>query len=89
MARKVGVKVSQPILGKFSNGESKVQLSENVRGQDVYIIQTGWKKLIIGLHKQISTLLVNKGQYMIGFKTSYQKKFLVDTALLEDCKQTK
>ena len=57
MARKVGVKVSQPILGKFSNGESKVQLSENVRGQDVYIIQTGWNKLIIGLHKQISTLL--------------------------------
>lgn len=41
VARKVGVKEGKTILEKFANGESRVQLSENVRGQDVYIIQTG------------------------------------------------
>eukprot|EP00092_Neocalanus_flemingeri_P010273 GFUD01011069.1.p1 GENE.GFUD01011069.1~~GFUD01011069.1.p1 ORF type:complete len:412 (+),score=111.32 GFUD01011069.1:237-1472(+) len=41
IAKKVGVKPGQVILGKFANNETKVQLKDQVRCQDVYIIQTG------------------------------------------------
>jgi len=41
IAKKVGVKPGQVILGKFANNETNVQLQEQVRCQDVYIIQTG------------------------------------------------
>ena len=41
IAKKVGVKVGDVKLSRFANRELNVQLLENVRGQDVYIIQTG------------------------------------------------
>jgi len=41
IARKIGVKTGRVTLGKFANNETNVQLQEQVRGQDVYIIQTG------------------------------------------------
>lgn len=41
IARKVGVKPGRIVLGKFANQETQVQLTDNVRGQDVYVIQTG------------------------------------------------
>jgi len=41
IAKKVGVKAGRVVLGKFANNETNVQLQEQVRGQDVYIIQTG------------------------------------------------
>jgi phosphoribosylpyrophosphate synthetase len=39
IARKVGVKPGRIVLGKFANQETQVQLTDNVRGQDVYVIQ--------------------------------------------------
>ena len=41
IAKKVGVKVGRVQLSKFANNETNVQLVEQVRGQDVFIIQTG------------------------------------------------
>ena len=41
IARKVGVKSCKVLLGKFANNETNVQLMDQVRCQDVYIIQTG------------------------------------------------
>jgi len=41
IAKKVGVKAGQVTLGKFANNETNVQLQEQVRCQDVFIIQTG------------------------------------------------
>merc|ERR1712110_1076650 len=41
IARKVGVKSCKVVLGKFANNETNVQLMDQVRCQDVYIIQTG------------------------------------------------
>ena len=47
IARKVGVKSCKVVLGKFANNETNVQLMDQVRCQDVYIIQTGVITLII------------------------------------------
>ena len=41
IAKKVGVRTGRVVLGKFANNETNVQLQEQVRGQDVYLIQTG------------------------------------------------
>ena len=41
IARKVGVKSCKVVLGKFANNETNVQLMDQVRCQDVYVIQTG------------------------------------------------
>ena len=41
IAKKIGVRAGRVILGKFANNETNVQLQDQVRGQDVYIIQTG------------------------------------------------
>jgi len=41
IARKVGVKPLKVKLGKFANNETQVQLQEPVRGQDIFLIQTG------------------------------------------------
>lgn len=41
VARKVGVRVGEARLSKFANKETGVELLENVRGQDVYVVQTG------------------------------------------------
>ncbi|XP_023337861.1 ribose-phosphate pyrophosphokinase 2 [Eurytemora carolleeae] len=41
IARKVGVKTGRVQLGKFKNNETQVELYDNVRDRDIYIIQTG------------------------------------------------
>jgi len=41
VAKKCGVSLGQLTLDKFANNETSVDLKENVRGQDTYIIQTG------------------------------------------------
>jgi len=38
---RLGVSEGNAILGKFSNGETHVQIQESVRGKDVFIITTG------------------------------------------------
>ena len=37
----LGVPPAKVALGKFSNGETRVQIEESVRGKDVFIIQSG------------------------------------------------
>ena len=46
IARKVGVRPCKMMLEKFANNETNVQLLDQVRCQDVYIIQTGLHSLI-------------------------------------------
>ena len=38
---RLGVAECKVLLGKFSNGETSVQIQESVRGKDVFIITTG------------------------------------------------
>jgi ribose-phosphate pyrophosphokinase len=38
---RLGVPECKAILGKFSNGETSVQIQESVRDKDVFIITTG------------------------------------------------
>ncbi len=44
VARKVGVRAGELSLKKFANRETSVQILENVRGEDIYLIQTGGGK---------------------------------------------
>ncbi|CAM2806109.1 ribose-phosphate pyrophosphokinase [Helicobacter felis] len=39
VAKHLGVGLSKVVLGRFSDGEINVQISESVRGRDVYIVQ--------------------------------------------------
>ena len=41
ICNRLGVSEGAAILGKFSNGETSVQIQESVRGKDVFIITTG------------------------------------------------
>jgi ribose-phosphate pyrophosphokinase len=41
ICHRLGVPEGAAILGKFSNGETQVQIKESVRGKDVFIITTG------------------------------------------------
>ena len=41
VARKVGVRIGEVDLKQFANRETSVALRENVRGQDIYVLQTG------------------------------------------------
>jgi ribose-phosphate pyrophosphokinase len=41
----LGVPPAKVTLGKFSNGETRVQIEESVRGKDVFIIQSGGGKV--------------------------------------------
>lgn len=45
LARRIAERLGHPLsacnLGKFANGETKVEISESVRGEDVFIIQSG------------------------------------------------
>jgi len=38
---RLGITEGAVTLGKFSNGETRVQIQESVRGKDVFIITTG------------------------------------------------
>jgi len=40
IAEKLGVELSKAIVGRFSDGEINVEINENVRGHDVFIIQS-------------------------------------------------
>ena len=44
IARKVGARVGEVVLGKFANQETHVELKECVRGQDIYVLQTAGGK---------------------------------------------
>ena len=35
----LGIRLGKALVGKFSDGEAQVEIEENVRGQDVYIVQ--------------------------------------------------
>lgn len=39
IAAALGIKLTQATVGKFSDGEANISISDNVRGADVYIIQ--------------------------------------------------
>ncbi len=39
MSRHLGVPLSKAVIGKFSDGEINIQISESVRGKDIFIIQ--------------------------------------------------
>ncbi|GIT63750.1 MAG: hypothetical protein Ct9H300mP22_1500 [Gammaproteobacteria bacterium] len=39
IAKNIGVPLGHASIGKFSDGEVSVELNENVRGKDVFIIQ--------------------------------------------------
>jgi hypothetical protein len=41
ICNRLGVSEGATILGKFSNGETSIQIQESVRGKDVFIITTG------------------------------------------------
>jgi len=41
----LGLPPGKAMLGKFSNGETRVQIEESVRGKDVFIIQSGGGKV--------------------------------------------
>ena len=39
IARRLGVKIAKADVGKFSDGETKIELLESLRGKDVFIVQ--------------------------------------------------
>ncbi|XP_065896716.1 ribose-phosphate pyrophosphokinase 1-like [Dysidea avara] len=41
VAQRLGIELGKTSLRKFSNGETSVEIGESVRGEDVYIIQSG------------------------------------------------
>ena len=40
IANRLGAKLGDATVGRFSDGEVQVQINENVRGSDVFIIQS-------------------------------------------------
>ena len=42
VSRLLGIKISKADVGYFSDGELKVEIEENVRGHDTFIIQSTW-----------------------------------------------
>jgi ribose-phosphate pyrophosphokinase len=39
IARTLGINLGKATVGKFADGEVNIQIHENVRGKDVYVIQ--------------------------------------------------
>ncbi len=39
VARHLGIPLSKAVIGKFSDGEINIQISESVRGKDIFIVQ--------------------------------------------------
>ncbi len=40
IAEKIGIPVSRSLVTKFADGELKIKIEENIRGQDVFIVQS-------------------------------------------------
>ena len=40
IAKKIGIPIGKSVVGRFSDGEIEVELHENVRGKDVFVIQS-------------------------------------------------
>ena len=40
VCRQLGIPLGKALVGKFSDGEAQVEIEENVRGQDVFVIQS-------------------------------------------------
>ena len=40
IAKKIGIPIGKAFVGRFSDGEVQVELHEDVRGKDVFIIQS-------------------------------------------------
>jgi ribose-phosphate pyrophosphokinase len=38
--RKFGIRPTDVVLGRFSDGETRIEINQNIRGQDVYVIQS-------------------------------------------------
>lgn len=45
ICERLGTIPAQADLGKFSNGETRVNINVSVRNQDVYIVQSGSSKI--------------------------------------------
>nr|AGG20188.1 phosphoribosyl pyrophosphate synthetase 1 [Dugesia japonica] len=54
IGERIGIKLSEAILNKFSNNETSVQIKESVRGKDVFILQSGY----IGVNNHLMELLI-------------------------------
>jgi len=52
----LGVPPAKVTLGKFSNGETRVQIEESVRGKDVFIVQSGGGKVNDDLMELLVTI---------------------------------
>src|SRR5690606_41242508 len=39
VCRELGIRPGKALVGRFSDGEVQVEIEENVRGQDVFVIQ--------------------------------------------------
>ena len=39
IAEQLGIKLTDVLVGRFSEGEIRVQIKENIRGRDVFIVQ--------------------------------------------------
>ena len=42
VAKILGIEISKADVGYFSDGEIKVQIEDNVRGHDTFILQSTW-----------------------------------------------
>ena len=40
IAKKIGIPIGKALVGRFSDGEIQVELHEDVRGKDVFVIQS-------------------------------------------------
>jgi ribose-phosphate pyrophosphokinase len=40
VCEELGIRLGKAVVGKFSDGEVQVEIEENVRGQDVYVVQS-------------------------------------------------
>lgn len=56
ICRNLGIKPANVLLSKFSNGETRVEIGESVRGKDVYIIQSGSGKVNDNLMELLITI---------------------------------
>nr|BAF75870.1 ribose-phosphate pyrophosphokinase I [Dugesia ryukyuensis] len=54
IGERIGIKLSEAILNKFSNNETSVQIKESVRGKDVFILQSGY----IDVNNHLMELLI-------------------------------